>query len=182
MALEGFVNIVFHAFLKKNLRDRKNSRDRSLDLDRRLDLEQKLRLMTSLCHGFNEDARLSPTVYDMFTKLKNYRNSLFHSKIEDSLRTLYFIENGFTYHYIIDKDDHKERFLPSDKGRLTVDDVIEAKTVVDEIVNGILDSMKQDTRMLAEKYILKETIIPFCLRETEDLSMGMEGHEVSHNE
>ena len=174
MALEGFVNIAFHAFLKKDLRDR------SLNLDQRLDLEEKLKLMTSLCHGFNEDAQLFPTVYDMFKKLKNYRNSLFHSKIEDSLKTLFFIEDRFQYNYIIDIDDRKERFLPSLKGRLTVDHVTEAKRVVDEIVNGILNSMKQDTRTLAEKYILNENIIPFVRSETGDLSIGIwreEGEE-----
>jgi len=82
MALEGFANLIFHAFLKKDLRDR------DLNLDQRLDLEQKLRLMASLCSGFNEDAQLSSTINAKFKKLKKYRNSLFHSKIEDSIRRL----------------------------------------------------------------------------------------------
>ena len=168
MSLEGFVNIVFHAFLRKDLRDR------DLNLDQRLDLELKLRLMTSLCHCFPENAGLSPEIYDRFKKLKKYRNSLFHAKIEDSLKTLCFLENGFFYNYIIDFDDHKGRFLPDDKGRLVVSDVLEAKAVVDEIVNGILNCMKKDSRILAERYVLNGSAIPFFLSESGDLSMTME--------
>jgi hypothetical protein len=138
--------------------------------------------MACLCYGFNEDARLSSVVYAKFKKLKKYRNSLFHAKIEDSLKTLCFIEDGFFYTYTIDIDDHKERFLPSDKGLLTVNNVTEAKAVVDDIVEGILKSMKQDTRMLVEKYILNEPAIPFFLSESGDLSMTTEGKGVPHNE
>ena len=176
MALEGFVNLIFHAFLKKDLRDR------DLNLDQRLDLEQKLRLMVSLCGGFYEDAQLSSIINAKFRKLKKYRNSLFHSKIEDSLKRLVFVEDGFFYQYSTDFDDRKERFLPFDKGLLTVNHVNEAKTVVDEIVKGILESMSHDTRTLAEKYILNDTAVLFFMSESGDLSMTTEGKGIPHNE
>lgn len=168
MALEGFVNIVFHAFLKKDLRDQ------DLNLDQRLDLEQKLRLMSSLCRNFNESARLSSAIYSKFKKLKKYRNSLFHAKIENSLKTLCFIEQGFFYNYIVDADENKERLLPADKGDLTIHDVIEVKKIVDEIVDGIVNSMKNPAKMLTEKHVLKETVIFFYVSEAGDITMTIE--------
>ena len=102
--------------------------------------------------------------------LKNYRNSLFHSKVEDSLKSLCFVEDGFLYNY--DMDAYKDRFLPSHKIKLTIKDVVEVKSMVDEIVNSILESMNQDTRMVTETYILREPHIPFIVLETGELVVG----------
>ena len=161
MALEGFVNIVFHAFLKQRFRDK------DLGTDQRLDLEQKLRFMPSLCNGFNEDSNFPSTILSGFKILKNYRNSLFHSNVEESLKSLNFVEDGFFYGY--DIDEHKNRFLPSYKIKLTVNDVVEVKSIVDEIVNSILGAMNHDTRMVTEAYILKDPNIPFKVLETGEL-------------
>lgn len=164
MALEGFVNLVFHAFLKKSFRGK------DFRTDQRLDLEQKLRFMPSLCKGFNENSEFPVTIFSSFKKLKNYRNSLFHSKIEDSLKNLCFVEDGFLYTY--DIDNYKDRFLPAHKIKLTVNDVIEVNNMVDEIVNNILESMDQDTRKVIETYIFKEPHIPFFVLETGELVIG----------
>jgi hypothetical protein len=164
MALEGFVNLVFHAFLKKKFRDK------DFNIDQRFDLEQKLRFMTSICEGFNQNSDLPSTSLSGFKMLKNYRNSLFHSKVEESLKSLCFVEDGFVYTY--DMDAYKDRFLPSHKINLTAKDVIEVKGIVDEIVGSILKSMNQDARMRTETYILKEPHIPFVVSETGDLVLG----------
>lgn len=164
MALEGFVNLVFHAFLKQRFRDK------AFRTDQRLDLEQKLRFMPSLCKGFNEDSGFPSTILSGFMTLKNYRNSLFHSKVEDSLKSLCFVEDGFVYNY--DLDQQKNRFLPSYKIKLTVKDVVDVKTMVDKIVNSILGSMNYDTRVVTETYILKDPNIPFKVSEAGELVMG----------
>lgn len=164
MALEGFVNIVFHAFLKNSLRDK------DFRIDQRLDLEQKLRFMPLLCQGFHENSEMPVTVILGFKKLKNYRNSLFHSKVEDSLKNLCFIEDGFIYNY--DMDEYKDHFLPSHKIKLTVDEVVEVNNVVDDIVNNILEVMDSTTRRVTETYILKEPHILFKILETGDLMVG----------
>ena len=93
-----------------------------------------------------------------------YRNSLFHSKVEDSLKSLVFVEDGFLYNYDLDK--YKDRSSSSLKIKMTVNDVIEVKNIVDEIVDSILNLMNQDTRIQTEKYILKEAAIPFFVTET----------------
>jgi hypothetical protein len=164
MALEGFVNLVFHAFLKKTFRDK------DFNIDQRFDLEQKLRFMTSICEGFNQNSELSSIDFTRFKKMKNYRNSSFHSKVEDSLQSLCFVEDGFVYTY--DMDEHKDPLLPPHKIKLTAKDVIEVKGIVDEIVGSILKSMNHDARMRTETYILKEPHIPFVVSEAGDLVLG----------
>ena len=167
MVLEGFIKLVFHAFLKKRFRDKE------FRADQRFDLEQKLRLMSVLCEGFNENRDLPTAVLSGFKKLKNYRNSLFHSKVEDSLKGLCFVEGGFVYTY--DMDEYKDHFLPAHKIKLTVSDAIEVNKLVDDIVNYILESMNQATRNTTETYILKEPQIPITILETGELAVGKMG-------
>jgi len=164
MALEGFVNLVFHAFLKNNFRDK------DFNIEQRFDLEQKLRLMTSLCNGFKENSCLSSAILSKFKTLKKYRNSLFHSKVEESLKSLVFVEDGFVYTYNVDK--HKDRFFSLLKPNMTVSDVIEVKNIVDEIVDSILNLMDKDTKMQTQEYILKDPAIRVIVTETGDLILG----------
>jgi len=158
MALEGFVNLLFHAFLKNTFRNK------GFNIEKRLDIEQKLRFMSSLCNGFKGNSFLSSEILSNFKTLMKYRNSLFHSKVEDSLKSLVFVEDGFLYNYDLDK--YKDRSSSSLKIKMTVNDVIEVKNIVDEIVDSILNLMNQDTRIQTEKYILKEAAIPFFVTET----------------
>jgi len=167
MALEGFINLVFHAFLKKRFRDKE------FRTDRRFDLEQKLRLMSVLCEGFNESSELPTSVLSGFKKLKDYRNSLFHSKVEDSLKSLCFVEDGFFYSY--DLDEYKDHFLPTHKIKLTVNDVIEVNKLVDDIVKYILGSMNQGAKVTTETSILREPHIPIVVLETGELVVGKTG-------
>jgi len=167
MALEGFINLVFHAFLKKKFRDKEYR------VEQRFDLEQKLRLMSILCDGFNENKDLPAEVLLGFKKLKNYRNSLFHSKVEDSLKGLCFVEDGFVYTY--EMDEYKDHFLPAHKIKLTVSDAIEVKKLVDDILYYILESMNPNTRNTTETYILKEPHIQITLLETGELAVGKSG-------
>ena len=132
MSLEGFINIVFHSFLKKNLRDN------SLNIEQRFDIEQKLKLMTSLCNGFiHNSVNSTDNIYAKFLKLKKYRNTIFHSKVEDSLKSLGFVEDGFLYN--CDTSKYKEEFLSTQKITLSANDVIEVKNIVDDIIGMILD-------------------------------------------
>lgn len=113
MALEGFLNIVLHSFLKKNLRVS------GLNIEKKFDIEQKLKLLPILCDGFlHEQYNASSDLYSKFRKLTEYRNSIVHSKIEDALKSLVFFENGFLYN--CDISQYKEEFLPALKIKLSV--------------------------------------------------------------
>lgn len=174
MSLEGFINIVFHSFLKKNLRDS------DLNIEQRFDIEQKLKLMPALCNGFiQESADSTADIYSKFLKLKKYRNSIFHSKVEDSLKSLVFTEDGFLYNCDVSK--HKEQFLPAQKIMLSANDVTEVKNIVDGIIGLILNSMTDDTRLLTDKYILNTTHIPFYILNDGSLSLGRSDREQNVN-
>jgi hypothetical protein len=180
MALEGFINIVFHAFLKEDLRDKKDSRESNLNIEQRFDIEQKLKLTPALCSGFREEyVDSTSAIYAKFTKLKKYRNSIFHSKVEESLKSLVFIEDGFIYN--VDLSKYKEQFLPSQKIMLDDDDVLDVKRIVDEIVNMILNSMTESTKELTQKYILNSAIIPFYILDNGALSLGKSQKEQNEN-
>lgn len=168
MALEGFVNLIFHVFLKKKFRHEAPS------MEQRFDLGQKLTFMTSLCEGFKENSAVSSTIISDFKKLQKYRNSLFHSKVEDSLKSLCFFEDGFTYTYNI-----KDTFLPSQKAELTLEDVNIFHKLVDKIRDEILNSMNRDTRMLTNNYIMKEAYIPIRVLETGELALVSKRRTVS---
>ena len=70
MALEGFINITYYAFIKDELRADFFTEQK---LHERLDLNTKMLLMPSLCNGFKSKQK-SGFLKDL-TRLKNYRNS-----------------------------------------------------------------------------------------------------------
>lgn len=174
MALEGFLNIVFHSFLKKNLRTT------GLNIEKKFDIEQKLKLLPVLCDGFMAEQYNAPSdLYSKFRKLTEYRNSIFHSKVEEALKSLVFLEDGFLYN--CDVSRHKEQFLPAHKIMLSASNVIEVRNIVDEIINLILNSMTDDIRLLTDKYILNSTHIPFYILNDGSLSMGKSDREQDGN-
>ncbi len=152
MALEGFINIIFHRFVKQNIND--------LDMERGLNIEQKIRLMPYLCDGFNLDFNeVASETYKNFVKLKNYRNELFHSKVEDSLFNLMDYYGGFHYHYRM--DEYKNDFLPSYKLKLTKSNVIQVKETVDKMIENIINAMDQTAQKYVKEHILNSSSIPF---------------------
>jgi hypothetical protein len=161
IALEGFVNLIFHVFLKNQFRHE------TFSIEQRFDLGQKLSLMTSLCKGFRGNSAVPSTMLSDFKKLQKYRNSLFHSKVEDSLKTLCFVEDGFVYTY-----DIKDIFLPSQKFKLSVEDVNNFRNIVDKIIADILRSMNRDARMRTKNRIMKEVHLRIDVSETGELTLG----------
>jgi hypothetical protein len=165
MALEGFVNLIFHSFLKDEYRDEE------FDWERRLDLDQKLRMMPDLCTGFKQVPveRKSVTFVD-FKMLQKYRNQMFHSKIVDSLKTLCIYQDGFHFTERFGKE--RTEVFPSQKMYLKRKDVILFKEIVDKIIREILDIMDTDTRNLVNQYMMKETDLPFWRDEKGNVRMG----------
>ncbi len=164
MAFEGFVNIIYHAFIKNDLSD--------LNIEKGLNLEQKIRFLTSLCDGFKrDDIATTSDVHEEFKKLTKYRNKLFHSKVEDSLASLLVIDDSFFYNYHMDQ--YKNEFLPSCKAKLQVENVIKVKNIIDKMIQNILFCMEEEIKKPTENYILKSSQIPFiCLGKGKPLMGG----------
>ena len=163
MALEGFVNLIYHSFLRENYRN--------LDLEKGLDLEKKIRFMLPLCNGFkSEHIDLESEILKKFKSLKNYRNQIFHSKIEDVLKSVCIIEDGFYYNY--DMKEQNPELFPANKINLRKDHVLSAKKIVDEIVSLILSKMDSDSKSLVRRFILKEVQLPFWKEKNGKVHFG----------
>lgn len=163
MSLEGFINIIYHSFLKREYEN--------LNLYQRLDLDLKLRLMPSLCDGFeNDKTEISAKYLDNFIKSKNYRNHIFHSKIEDSLKQVAFVEGGFFY--LCDMDKNKNEFFPSHKMYLEKKDVLNVKSIVDKIIDEIVSLMNDKFSKLVKEFILRSPELPYWKDKSGNISLG----------
>jgi hypothetical protein len=150
-SLEGFINLIFQTFLKKSLRDS------HLNIEKRLDIEQKYRLLPSLCYGFTQTEIDAPSdIYSLFRKLTDYRNLVVHSKIDSSLKSMGFIEDGFFYQWFPKND-----FLPSLKIQLSANDVLQVKDIVDGLIISVLGAMTESAKALTTEYILKAPVLTY---------------------
>lgn len=154
MALEGFINLIYHAFLKDDLRDRE------FNLEQTLDLEQKIRLVPALCCGFGRKY-IDPgsEIFRTFKKLKKYRNQLFHSRIVDFLMSIRMFEDGFFYSCTLGKN--KETSFPTFKLKLKKAHVMEIKKIVDNIIANVLERAEVGRRKVIQKHLMKDPLIPF---------------------
>jgi hypothetical protein len=173
MSLEGFINVIFHSFLRKSVKEGPLNEKGRFQLEKKIsDVELKLRLLPVLCDGFGgEHLNASSEVFAKFHQLTEYRNSIFHSNVENSLRSLVFVEDGFMYQCHL--SEYIKQFLPSFKLKLTSADVLKVQSIVDEVINSVLQSMTESTRALATKYILKSAYIPYYITADGSLTMGM---------
>jgi hypothetical protein len=166
MSLEGFINVLYYAFLKDELRFEFFDQQK---LDERLDVNTKVLLMPSLCNGF-KSKQTAGFLKDL-TRLKNYRNFSFHSKTSYSLIRVGFLESGFLYTCGLKEDSRT--LLPSLRIDLRSSNVLEFKKIVDSIIKDILDMMQEDSRSLVEKWILNDSQIPFWKDENGAVKLGM---------
>ena len=169
LAFEGFVNLLYHAFLKKELKDQ--------NLEQRLDIEMKVLLMPALCNGFRNEM-LSPEseIFKNFKQLKNYRNEIFHSKIVDSLKHVTFVQDGFFYYVHMEKEKKGALFPPAGK-RLQKEDALQVKVLVDNLIEEILNNMDDESSKLVRQFVMKELDVPFWKDDTGQIRFGKSGIE-----
>lgn len=167
MALEGFINLVYEAFLKDELKGQ--------DVKERLerDLELRVLLMPSLCDGFkNRYIQRGAEIFRRFNELKKYRNEIVHSKIMDAMKSVGFIESGFLY-WVQVKKTNKEFLPPSTPSRrISKEDVLKVKNIVDEIIGEVMSKMDDRSKKLVEKYIFKDLGVPFWRDKDGKIRLG----------
>jgi hypothetical protein len=166
MALEGLVNILYYAFLKEEIRVEFFGRERPLSES--LDIRTKIVLMPFLCNGFK--SKQKPSFLKQLSRLTKYRNFFFHAKIEDSLKSATFIEDGFPYRCVLEKDSNA--VMPSLKTHLTRESVSEFKNIVDSMVREILPMMELGSKHLVEKLVLESLELPFWRDKTGAMNFG----------
>jgi hypothetical protein len=171
IALEGFVNLLYHAFLRKELRDQ--------NLEQRLDIEMKLLFMPTLCNGFKTQLFDSESeVFSDFKQLRNYRNEIIHSKISDSLKKVAFVQDGFLYQVDMQKGKKGSLFPPAPKP-LRKEDVLKVKSIVDKLIEEILSKMDDESSKLVREFIMKAITLPFRRDDTGQISFEKSGGEES---
>ncbi len=167
MALEGFINTLYYAFIKDELRD---DFFRQQNIDVRIDIKQKVLFLTSLCTCFEDMRR--PTFFDELNKLTKYRNLIFHAKISDSLKRITIFESGFLYFLELEKD--AKQSFPSKKQHLTRGAVIEFKGIVDAMIQEMLNMMTDQRRKEVEKYIQDPAGLPFYRDKIGNIRLGLQ--------
>jgi hypothetical protein len=172
MAFEGFVNLLYHSFGKKELKQLKDPPS-----EQRLDIEMKVLLMPGLCNGF-KDAMVSPDseIFKNFKQLKNYRNEIFHSKIVDSLKHVAFVQDGFFYAIHMEKEK-KASMFPAAGKTLEKEDVLKVKSLVDNLIEEIVNNMNDESSELVKKFILTGLTVPFWKDDTGQIRFGHSGVE-----
>ncbi len=169
LAFEGFVNLLYHAFLKKELQGQ--------NMEQRLDIEMKVLLMPGLCNGFRNEM-LSPEseIFRNFKQLRNYRNEIFHSKIVDSLKHVAFVQDGFFYTVHMEREKKGSLFPPAGK-TLQKEDALKVKSLVDNLIGEILNNMNDESSELVKKFILTGLTVPFWKDDTGQIRFGKSGIE-----
>lgn len=164
-ALEGFINLIYHALLNDELREK------GINLEERLPIDLKLKLVFRLCRGFSKNnLDYDPEIMKKFYKLREYRNQLFHSKIINLLQTALIVENGFLYPY--DFSQYKNSFIPPKKRDLSKNNVLEIRKIVDEIIQQILNKMDKQSIEMVTKYLMKEYFVPFCKNKNGEIRLS----------
>ncbi len=172
MAFEGFVNLLYHSFGKKELKQLKDP-----PWEQRLDIEMKVLLMSRLCNGFkNEIVSPDSEIFRNFKQLKNYRNEIFHSKIVDSLKHVVFVQDGFLYTVHMEREKKGLLFPPSGKASQK-EDALKVKGLVDNLIEEILNSMNEESSELVKKFILTGLAVPFWKDDTGQIRFGKSGIE-----
>ncbi len=167
MPLEGFINLVYHSFLKTEL-DFK-------DFEKRLDIDLKILLMPALCKGFKGDfIDVKKGVKIIQKELTNYRNHIFHSKLSDSLMNVTLIESGFIYVCQVDRKYKKNEIFqfPHRKIDLTKIDVQFIKNIVKYLIDEILNKMDNKSKKLVEDYFFTKDFLPFWKNEKGIVNFG----------
>jgi hypothetical protein len=146
-------------------------------MEQRLDIEMKVLLMPGLCNGFRNEM-LSPEseIFKNFKQLRNYRNEIFHSKIVDSLKRVAFVQDGFFYIVHMEKEKKGSLFPPAGK-TLEKEDALKVKSLVDNLIEEILNNMGDESSKVVKKFILKELAVPFWKDDTGEIRFGKSGIE-----
>ncbi len=174
MALEGFINLIYHAFLKPDLRkvDPK-SEDKLEERLEKLDIDLKVLLMHHLCRGFKRGVDRDSEVYRQFAKLKDYRNKVFHSGIVNSLKNVLMLEDGFLYDVDIDRFRRSIDDFPFTRKLLRKDDVVRIKHVVDSLIKEIIEGLEEEMGEMVNRYILNDLLVPFRKDSTGQIHLGL---------
>jgi len=140
VSLEGFLNVVYHLFMKPDLAD-EQVRSRV----EREPLDLKLRLVDTFCDCF-EVAPIdrNSELYKAFLHLVDIRKNLAHAKLTAAMRDAVVIEEE--YPFLVPAEVPSKYGITSDPLALDENTVGQAGRIVRTIVRQVIRSMKPEDR------------------------------------
>lgn len=151
-SFEGFLNILFELYLKKELRE-----TRLYDKISKENIDVKLRMIPIYCDGFKtvlinmEDIRFRD-----YQKLVELRNDYVHAKLVKSNESYIIKEDNYTF--FVEDENSSKNPIPKNINNLELKHIQLAKSYIDGIIELVLDSMKPKIRKEFESIIYDEEI------------------------
>jgi hypothetical protein len=183
MAFEGFVNLLYYSFLKKEYREngfceiiQTNNRKKKKDLHR-LDIENKLLNIHQYCYCFgNSSIGKKTTIYKDFVQLKKFRNLIFHSSLKQNIKRIIVSQDEFIYNF--DVDEIKDTFLPSRRYNLTINDLKKVKILVDNLIEHLTGILSNKEKKIVKNYFFSDFHIPFVMEDKYKIRLPFENEHI----
>jgi len=149
-SFEGFLNIMYELYIKAELRV-----DRIYERISREQIDIRLRIAPTYCDGFKakiinyEDER-----FKAYLRLVNLRNDYVHANLIKSLERYIIEEDDYTF--IIENEETNE--IPTNINELELKHVELAKSIIDQIIELVFESMEPKTKREFKKLIYNQEI------------------------
>lgn len=162
LSLEGFVNILYHFLLKDEFKFKEIERNINTNC-----LELKIIHLPVYCNGFKNTCFTADDVaVKNWSKIRKYRNFLIHANINEQHEYKFMFEDRCTFlynnffHQKQYKKDINDFNFPLLHSFLSIHDVEELKTTIDETVYDIIDKMDKKEKKWISHYINEQLIPP----------------------
>ena len=130
------MNLLYELYLNSALRD-----DRISDRLSREQIDIKVRLAPIYCECFSRQSFDHTTeVFKRFHSLVNRRNDFVHANLTTPMKRPLVSEDDMTF--LVETSTRDRYGLPVSPSDLTTNDIANAKTIIDDIVTQIIDSMR----------------------------------------
>ncbi|HMQ52374.1 MAG TPA: hypothetical protein PKD98_09795 [Anaerolineae bacterium] len=151
-SVEGFVNLIYELYLRKELRER-----RIYDRISREQIDLKLRLAPVYCECFKEDVLKPDTeAFKEFHSLANLRNDFVHANLTKPMMNPVIYEDD--YEFIIDSDSNTSIAIPSNFREFESNHVQRAKEITQNLIDYVISSMAPRYRREFE-YVMDQELI-----------------------
>lgn len=156
IALESLINTIYHLLLKEGFQAEAYER-----ITIRADLDVRLISAHVFCDGFTKQIVTPHTdLWERLLKLRRFRNDIVHGNItadhyfyaiQEDINTFYY--SGVTDFRGRKSEDKAKRNYPTTMAQINKKTVSEIKETVDQIVQSIVDSADDETRMWIKSWV-----------------------------
>lgn len=134
-SFEAFLNLIYKLYIKEELLD-----ERIYGTINRHQIDVKLRMIPTYCDGFKVDQIDKEDIrFKNYHRLVNLRNDFVHANFIKSEEIPMIKEDGFEFVF----SKYQDATIPKDFGEISIEHVDTAKKYIDDVIQLVLESMKQ---------------------------------------